>query len=82
MADTQRTTTLGNRFTCVSCKLLFPSHSDQVEHYKGEFHRFNLKRKVAELPPVTLEVYEKKMQSTSLFYVSPIAGDFHPSFFF
>ncbi|GAB4817284.1 hypothetical protein N2152v2_004330 [Parachlorella kessleri] len=30
------------------------------EHYKSEFHRYNLKRKIAGLPPVTREWYEAR----------------------
>ena len=33
-------------FTCVSCgKLVFKSSEEQKDHFRSEFHRFNLKRK-------------------------------------
>jgi pre-60S factor REI1 len=33
----------------------------QREHFKTDWHRYNLKRKVAELPPVTSEEFEKRI---------------------
>ena len=33
----------------------------QKEHYKSDWHRYNLKRKVTDLPPVTLEDYEERI---------------------
>lgn len=32
----------------------------QREHYKLDWHRYNLKRKVASIPPVTLEEFEQR----------------------
>lgn len=32
----------------------------QMEHYKLDWHRFNLRQKVAGLPPVTVEEFERK----------------------
>ena len=49
-------------FTCITCHMLFAAGAEQREHYKSEVHRFNLKRKVAGLAPVTAEVYESKQQ--------------------
>lgn len=42
-------------FTCITCHVAFPTFDIQREHYKTDWHRYNLKRKVAEMPPVTLE---------------------------
>jgi pre-60S factor REI1 len=38
---------------CQACRAPFTSPEAQREHYKGEWHRFNLKRKMVKLPPVT-----------------------------
>ena len=49
-------------FTCVSCgKLVFASSQEQKDHFRSDYHRFNLKRKSVGLPPVTLEAYNAKM---------------------
>eukprot|EP01096_Ripella_sp_DP13-Kostka_P009046 TRINITY_DN3416_c0_g1_i2.p1 TRINITY_DN3416_c0_g1~~TRINITY_DN3416_c0_g1_i2.p1 ORF type:complete len:417 (+),score=208.46 TRINITY_DN3416_c0_g1_i2:127-1377(+) len=47
--------------TCITCHLTFAEPSVQRLHYQSEFHRFNLKRKVAELPPVTEDLYLSKL---------------------
>ena len=47
--------------TCLTCKVAFSGAELQREHYKTEWHRYNLKRKVAEMSPVTLEVFNQKM---------------------
>ena len=46
-------------FTCLACRVTFINAELQREHYRSEWHRYNLKRKVAELPPVTKEAFEK-----------------------
>ncbi|VEU20533.1 DEKNAAC101485 [Brettanomyces naardenensis] len=48
-------------FTCLCCQIQFPSAELQRVHMKTEWHRYNLKRRVAELPPVTSEVFEIKV---------------------
>ncbi|KAK4760060.1 hypothetical protein SAY87_023191 [Trapa incisa] len=39
--------------TCNACNKKFADDSDQKLHYKSEWHRYNLKRKVAGVPGVT-----------------------------
>lgn len=45
-------------FTCITCQVMFKTPELQREHYKQDWHRYNLKRKVAAIPPVTLEEFE------------------------
>lgn len=45
-------------FTCITCQVMFKTPELQREHYKQDWHRYNLKRKVASIPPVTLEEFE------------------------
>ncbi|GJQ87626.1 hypothetical protein Trydic_g17454 [Trypoxylus dichotomus] len=47
-------------FTCISCRVLFKDGETQRLHYKTDWHRYNLKRKVAELPPVSFEDFQKR----------------------
>lgn len=42
-------------YTCLNCRVVYDSSDAQKAHYKSDWHRYNLKRKVAELPPVTEE---------------------------
>ena len=36
------------------------------EHYRSDYHRYNLKRKVAELPPVTREWFDARKQQLNM----------------
>ncbi|XP_029641653.1 zinc finger protein 622 [Octopus sinensis] len=54
-------------FTCISCRVVFANSELQKAHYRTDWHRYNLKRKVADLPPVTAvdfqhRVLERKAQ--------------------
>jgi pre-60S factor REI1 len=51
-------------FSCITCHMLFTDGAAQRDHYKAEVHRFNLKRKVAGLAPVTADVYDAKQKGT------------------
>jgi len=42
-------------FNCVNCLLHFQSEDEYKKHYKSDYHRYNLKRKLLDLPPATLE---------------------------
>lgn len=48
-------------FTCLNCGVRFQNADMQREHYKTDWHRYNLKRKIAELPPVSFEEFEKRV---------------------
>jgi pre-60S factor REI1 len=48
--------------TCIACRQTFEDPAQQRDHYKTDYHRFNLKRKVVGLPPVTPELFEQKVQ--------------------
>jgi len=48
--------------TCITCRLIFKESDEMRVHYKTDFHRFNLKRKVANLLPVTEDIFNKKLE--------------------
>lgn len=48
-------------YTCLSCSLAFVDATSQREHYATDLHRYNSKRRVAGLGPVTAEVYNGKV---------------------
>lgn len=48
-------------YTCNSCSLGFGSSQDQRNHMKTEWHRYNLKRRVAQLPAITEQVFTSKV---------------------
>jgi len=51
---------LGVAFTCVTCCVQFNDGDAQRLHYKSEWHRYNLKRKVASLPPISESAFNDK----------------------
>jgi len=44
----------------VTCRVQYSDGEAQRLHYKSDWHRYNLKRKVASLPPVTEAVFREK----------------------
>ncbi|KAJ6593758.1 C2H2 type zinc-finger-domain-containing protein [Mycena capillaripes] len=48
-------------FTCLSCAIAFLSAEDQRTHYRSDHHRYNMKRRVASLPPVSAEIFNQKV---------------------
>ena len=47
--------------TCYTAPgVVFEDETAMKEHYKSEWHRHNLKRKVAGLPPLGYEAYEER----------------------
>lgn len=47
--------------TCLNCNVRFHNADIQRDHYKSDWHRYNLKRKIAELPPITAEEFQKRV---------------------
>ncbi|KAH9949613.1 C2H2 type zinc-finger-domain-containing protein [Amylocystis lapponica] len=60
-------------FTCLSCSIAFHSAEDQSksrsvvtlriarDHYRSDHHRYNMKRRVAGLPPLSVAVFNEKV---------------------
>src|ERR1700732_3471318 len=49
-------------FTCMACQVAFRSSDGQSNHYRSDWHRYNLKRKAADLPPITAAQFDQKLQ--------------------
>ncbi|KAL6607280.1 C2H2 type zinc-finger-domain-containing protein [Neocallimastix sp. 'constans'] len=49
-------------YTCLTCKVLFQNSENQRDHYKQDWHKYNLKRKVAGLPSITEPEFEEKIR--------------------
>ncbi|KAF2456919.1 C2H2 type zinc-finger-domain-containing protein, partial [Lineolata rhizophorae] len=60
MASPQRS----HPFTCNSCQVAFRSSELQRAHMQNDWHRYNLKRRVASLPPLSSEVFAEKVLAT------------------
>ncbi|KAI8342934.1 C2H2 type zinc-finger-domain-containing protein [Chlamydoabsidia padenii] len=50
-----------SKFTCISCQMAFSSSENQRAHYRTDWHKYNLKRKMAELAPVTSYQFNEKV---------------------
>ncbi|KIW04167.1 uncharacterized protein PV09_04483 [Verruconis gallopava] len=48
-------------FTCNTCQVAFKSSDLQRTHMQSDWHRYNLKRRVASLPPLSSEVFNEKV---------------------
>ncbi|KAL6933040.1 related to Pre-60S factor REI1 [Hanseniaspora guilliermondii] len=48
-------------YTCNACWIQFTSTKDQRSHMQTEWHRYNLKRKVAELPAIDEKTFNDKV---------------------
>ncbi|RKP34050.1 C2H2 type zinc-finger-domain-containing protein [Dimargaris cristalligena] len=48
-------------FTCLACQVAFHSAELQRSHYRSDWHRYNLKRKMANLPPVEAENFAQRV---------------------
>jgi len=54
---------MADTYTCMTCRMFFDSAEVQRNHYRAPWHCFNLKRKVAGLPPVSEESFEDKVKA-------------------
>lgn len=52
---------LHSLYTCITCQVAFEGPELQRSHYKTDWHRYNLKRKVVDLPPVTAETFKERV---------------------
>ncbi|KAH7350481.1 C2H2 type zinc-finger-domain-containing protein [Pyrenochaeta sp. MPI-SDFR-AT-0127] len=48
-------------FTCNSCQVAFRSSDLQRAHMQTDWHRYNLKRRVASLPPLSSDIFTEKV---------------------
>ncbi|KAH6914133.1 cytoplasmic protein [Coprinopsis sp. MPI-PUGE-AT-0042] len=48
-------------FTCLSCSIAFLSAEEQRIHYRSDHHRYNMKRRVAGLPPISATLFNQRV---------------------
>ncbi|KAK3077687.1 hypothetical protein LTS18_009578, partial [Coniosporium uncinatum] len=51
-------------WTCNSCHISFGTGQAQREHMKDPWHVYNLRRRIAELPPISLDTFRDQIQKT------------------
>ncbi|KAJ5773330.1 Zinc finger U1-type [Penicillium paradoxum] len=67
--DTQQTTDMSStnqdaaslQYTCNTCLVAFHRSEAQRDHMRKDWHLYNMKRRIASLPPVTLETFNEKV---------------------
>jgi len=52
-----------HNFTCITCMVKFPNSDMHRVHFKEDWHRYNLKRKVANLDAVSLDVFKSRKEA-------------------
>lgn len=50
-------------YTCITCHVAFQTGDLQRAHYKTDWHRYNLKRKVADLGPISATEFAEKVEA-------------------
>ncbi|KAB5566458.1 C2H2 type zinc-finger-domain-containing protein [Coniochaeta sp. 2T2.1] len=53
--------TTSHPYTCNTCQVAFRNSDLQKGHMRSDWHRYNLKRRVASLPPISSEVFTEKV---------------------
>jgi len=48
-------------YTCITCSVAFVQPHEQRAHFRSDHHRYNMKRRVANLPPVSAQVFNDKV---------------------
>lgn len=58
--NNQNNQTLSHAFICNHCSYEFKSKEDMKEHYKSQYHLYNLHRVTMQLNPVTYDEFQKR----------------------
>lgn len=54
--------TMGDEvYTCMTCSVAFHAAADQRDHFRTDLHRYNMKRRVANLAPVSAQTFHDKL---------------------
>lgn len=52
-------------YTCNTCGVVFDTAAGQRDHMKSDWHRYNLKRRVADLPSITEATFDEKVSNAN-----------------
>ncbi|XP_047227102.1 ankyrin repeat and zinc finger domain-containing protein 1 isoform X3 [Girardinichthys multiradiatus] len=73
--DEDKKREVSDTMVCSACKCSFINREEQREHYKLDWHRFNLRQKMAGWPPATAEEFERKTRAGDLSSISGSESD-------
>ena len=68
-------------FTCNTCSLSFPTPEDQRSHMKSDWHRYNLKRRVAQLPCIDEDIFTDDLELTIPLIEAHKTSKYQPAWF-
>ncbi|XP_058476129.1 tRNA endonuclease ANKZF1 isoform X2 [Solea solea] len=66
---------VSDKMVCSACRCPFINREEQMEHYKLDWHRFNLRQKLAGLSPITVEEFERKTGAGDMSSISGSESD-------
>ncbi|KAM8855628.1 tRNA endonuclease ANKZF1 [Spinachia spinachia] len=66
---------VSDKMLCTACKSSFVSREEQTEHYKLDWHRFNLRLKISGMPAVTAEEFERRTGAGDMSSISGSESD-------
>ncbi|KAM4558897.1 tRNA endonuclease ANKZF1 isoform 2-T3 [Odontesthes bonariensis] len=66
---------VSDKMVCSACKCSFINREEQREHYKLDWHRFNLRHKMTGVLPLTAEEFERKTGTGDLSSISGSESD-------
>lgn len=66
---------VSDRMFCSTCQCGFESRDEQMEHYKLDWHRFNLKRRIVGGSTITAEEFEDRTNAGDLSSISGSDSD-------
>ncbi|XP_016420594.1 ankyrin repeat and zinc finger domain-containing protein 1 isoform X1 [Sinocyclocheilus rhinocerous] len=66
---------VSDKMFCSACRCNFESREEQMEHYKLDWHRFNLRQRLEGRSVVTVEEFEKKTGTGDLSSISGSDSD-------
>ncbi|KAI1898306.1 hypothetical protein AGOR_G00070960 [Albula goreensis] len=66
---------VSDRMMCSACQCPFDSREEQTEHYKLDWHRFNLRQRLVGRAPATAEEFERKTGAGDMSSISGSDSD-------
>ncbi|XP_058641964.1 tRNA endonuclease ANKZF1 isoform X2 [Onychostoma macrolepis] len=66
---------VSDKMLCSACQCSFESREEQMEHYKLDWHRFNLRQRLEGSSVVTVEEFERKTESCDISSISGSDSD-------
>ncbi|XP_077011317.1 tRNA endonuclease ANKZF1 isoform X1 [Tamandua tetradactyla] len=70
---------ISEKLFCSTCEQTFQNHQEQREHYKLDWHRFNLKQRLKDKPPLSALDFEKQSSGGDLSSISGSEDSDSPS---